>query len=566
MRWERAWRVWVGMMIVLWCAAEVFAGVFSGTVESISVEKRTISVKVARKEKIETLDVRASATITIDSKPAALDDVEAGQTVSVTTNNVDEIVKLVIRTEAAKPADPKPSVEPKPKKPPVKKPSKKTGDDDEFNPGLNIPTEGDPASPKSTPKPKTPTAKKKPGKGKDAAHESTYVIGEWPQFRGANRDNISREPGLLAKWSDDGPPLAWKQTGLGEGYSGVSMAKGKVYTMGNRDDDEYLLAYDAQTGEELWAQKMGKAFHDGQGNGPRGTPTIDDDHIYALGANGDLVCVDAEKGEKIWEVNILKEFAANNIKWGISESVLIDGDHVICTPGGKKATFAALNKHTGKTVWKGVVPGHPEAAYSSMIAVEVAGVRHYVNFIHTGLVGVKATDGKLLWLDQKSSNSTANCSTPIFYDDGIFSASGYGTGGAYLKLAGTGGHVRATFAYKTEHMKNHHGGMAAVSGYLYGFDEGTLVCLDIKLEKVKWQDRSVGKGSLTIADGMLYLRSEQGPLALAEVTPDAYIESGRFDQPDRSNKPSWAHPVVAGGKLFLRDMDTLLAFDVKAEE
>lgn len=568
MRWKRAACVFTGVMAVLWCAAELSAGVFSGTVESVSVQKRTITVKVARKEKIETLDVRASATVTIDSKPAALDDIEAGQTVSVTTNNIDEVIKLVIRTEAAKPAEPKPPVEPKPKKTPVKKPIKKidTKDGGEFIPGVDIPTDGDGDLAPPKPKPKTPAAKKKPGKGKDAPEEPTFVIGEWPQFRGPNRDNISREPGLLAKWSDDGPPLAWKKTGLGEGYSGVSMAKGKVYTMGNRNDDEYLLAYDVQTGDELWAYKMGKAFHNDQGNGPRGTPTIDDDRVYALGGNGDLVCVGAETGEKVWELNILKEFAANNITWGISESVLIDGDHVICTPGGKKATFVALNKHTGKLAWKVVVGGQPTAAYSSMIAVEVAGVRHYVNFVHTGLVGVKATDGKLLWLDQKSSNSTANCSTPIFYEDGIFSASGYGTGGAYLKLAGTGGHVRATFDYKTEHMKNHHGGMAAVSGYLYGFDEGTLVCLDIKSGKVKWQDRSVGKGSLTIADGMLYLRSEQGPIALAEVTPDGYSETGRFDQPQRSNRPSWAHPVVAGGKLFLRDMDTLLTFDVKAEE
>jgi outer membrane protein assembly factor BamB len=568
MQWKRACGVLVGMMVVLWCSVELFAGVFTATIESVSVEKRTITVKIARKEKIETLDVRSSAVITIDSKAAALDDIEAGQTVSVTTNGVDEVTKLAVKTDAGKPAETKPSVEPKPKKPPVKKPSKKTDEEGEFTPGGNLPTDDDSGSGKTAPKSKTPAAKKKPGKEKEkeAADEPSFVIGEWPQFRGPNRDNISREPGLLAKWSDDGPPLAWKATGLGEGYSGVSMAKGKVYTMGNRNDEEFLLAFDAESGEELWAFKTGKAYHNGQGDGPRGTPTIDDDRVYALGANGDLVCVGAEQGDQVWHVNILEAFGANNIGWGICESVLIDGDHVICTPGGKKATFAALHKHTGKTAWRGIVPGQPQAAYSSMIAIETNGVKQYVNFVHTAVVGVKASDGKFLWQDQKSANGTANCSSPIFYDDGIFSASGYGTGGAYVKLAGNSSHVKATLAYDTKQMKNHHGGMAAVSGYLYGFDEGTLTCLELKSGKVKWQDRSVGKGSLTIADGMLYLRSEQGPLALAEATPDGYNETGRFNQSDRSDKPSWAHPVVAGGKFYLRDMDTLLAYDVKTEE
>ncbi len=558
----RMWRAAVlagGLAAAMWLSAEAFAGVFSATVQSISLDDRTITVKVARKDKAQTFDILGSAVITINGKPAKLDEIPIGQTISVTTNGTDEVTKLTVRTEDPKPADPKPAA-PKTDKKPVKKTgSKKTVDGDgDFVP--NFPPEDGTAS-KGAGKSK---GKKKSGKNKDD-DEASYVVGEWPQFRGPNRDNISREAGLLATWPEDGPTLAWKATGLGLGLSSVSITKGKVYTMGNRGEEEFLIALDAETGDEVWSLKTGTAYHNGYGDGPRCTPTVDGDRVFALGANGDLVCADAEKGDRVWHVNILEEFAGNNITWGISESVLIDGDHVICTPGGKNATFAALHKKNGKTVWKSVVEGQPPAAYASMIEIEVGGVKQYVNFVHTGVVGIRATDGKFLWGDQNSANGTANCASPIFYDDGIFSASGYGKGGAYVKLAASGGQVKATFAYKADQMKNHHGGMAAVSGFLYGFDEGTLVCLELKSGKVKWQNRSVGKGALTIADGMLYLRSENGPVALAEVTPDGYNESGRFDQPDRSDKPSWPHPAVAGGKLYLRDMDTLLVYNVKAE-
>ena len=510
------------------------AGVFNGIVESVSDEPRSITVKVVKKDRSETFEVKASAVITVDGKKVTLDELQAGQTASITTNGVDEVTKLVVRTAVAKPADDTP-------------PKAAT-------------TKG--SKPKASGTGKTGSKQK----GDDAVDENPIAVGEWPQYRGPNRDNISREPGLLQKWPDDGPQLAWKATGIGLGYSSVAVANGKVYTMGNREDDEFLIALDAKTGDELWALKTGKAYHDGTGDGPRGTPTVDEDRVYALGANGDLVCADADKGEQVWHLNILEEFGGGNITWGISESVLIDGDKLICTPGGKKATLAALNKLNGKTLWKSQVQGSPPAAYASAIAIEVNGLRQYVNFVHTGVVGVKASDGKPLWGEQKSANGTANCSSPLFYDDGVFSASGYGTGGALVNLAGNSSNTKSTFAYHTANMKNHHGGMAVVNGYIYGFDEGVMTCLEWKTGKEKWQDRSVGKGSMTIADGMLYLRSEQGPLALAEVTPDGYNETGRFTQPDRSDKPAWAHPAVAGGKLYLRDMDTLLVYDVKADE
>lgn len=508
-----------GVLALLLCLPQaLLAGVFTATVQSVSVDDRTITVKVAKKVTSQTFDVKGSAVITIDNKPVSLDEIEAGQTVIVTTNGVDEITKLAVRKD-----DPKP-----PKEKPVKSPPRGAESTDD--------------------------------------NGTEVAVGDWPQFRGPRRDNVSQETGLLKEWPEDGPELAWKATGLGDGYSSVAVSQGKVFTMGNRKNAEYLIALDAESGDELWQLRTGDAYHNGTGDGPRGTPTVDGGQVYALGANGDLVCATTDKGRKVWHVNILKEFDGDNIVWGISESVLVDGDHVICTPGGKKATFVALNKKTGKPAWRSTATDRPQAAYSSMIAVVVGGVKQYVNFTHTAVVGVKASDGKIMWTSDKSANGTANCSSPIFHDDSIFTASGYGTGGALVKLKSTGNSVSAKFAYDTKKMKNHHGGMAAVDGFLYGFDEDLLTCLELETGKVKWFDRSVGKGSLTIADGMLFLRSENGPVALAEVSPDGYQETGRFNQPDRSDKPSWSHPAVANGKLYLRDMDTLLVYHVKASE
>jgi outer membrane protein assembly factor BamB len=519
-----------------WSTSPARAGVFSATIEQISSDNRTITVKVARKDKAQTFDVRASAVITVDGKKAALDELKVGQTVAVTTNDFDEVTKLTVRTDA---------------RPPEKAPEKKPDSDPDDNPK---PRKGN-SPPKFRLRPVI--------KPSDSAENGEAPAGEWPQFRGPNRDNVSRETGLLKKWPKSGPKLAWKQTGLGLGYSSVAVSRGKVFTMGNRDDDEMLVCLDAQSGEHLWSLRTGNAYHDGTGDGPRGTPTVDDDRVYALGANGDLVCAGADDGDLIWHVNILEEFGGRNITWGISESVLVDGDQVVCTPGGQKATMAALNKLTGDPLWTAELPNHPPAAYSSPIVIEVDGVRQYVNFVHTAVIGVKADDGKPLWGNPKSANGTANCATPLFSDHAVFSASGYGTGGALVRLTVKGENVTATLGYHTAKMKNHHGGMALVNGFIYGFDEDVLTCLEMKSGKVQWQDRSVGKGSLTVADGHLYLRSENGVLGLAEVSSKGYKETGRFTQPDRSDKPSWSHPVVAGGKLYLRDMDALLVYDVR---
>lgn len=236
----------------------------------------------------------------------------------------------------------------------------------------------------------------------------------WTGFRGPERDNISHETGLLKEWPEEGPELLWKASGLGEGFSTVSIADGKIYTMGTVDEKEQVIALNQSDGEILWTIPTGAVtFEESRGNGPRCTPTIDGNSLYAIGANGDLICIDIQSAKKVWHKNILEEFEGNNIKWGISESVLIDGDKLICTPGGKKATVAALNKKTGDVIWTGKAPDEPTAQYASPIKIEVDEIPQYICFTNTSVVSVSVEDGKFLWQDGSSANKVANCSTPF---------------------------------------------------------------------------------------------------------------------------------------------------------
>lgn len=515
--------VMVSLVSVVGLAAETL----SGSVVSVDAQGGRLVVKDKAKMTNRSFQVPKTTQLTLDGKTASLNRVEAGQSITVFfTGNVAS--RLIVRSE-------------------------KKDDSDA------------PAKPTPTPKANISTTKTPPKTNPATPMRGTPVTAgtSWNQFRGSLRDNISRETGLLKQWPEGGPSRSWTAEGVGEGYSSVSVSNGKVFTMGNIGDDEMVIALDLASGKKLWATKSGRAYREGQGNGPRGTPTIDGNLVYALGANGDLVCLDAETGNRRWHLNILEEFGGNNITWGISESVLIDGDKLICTPGGRGATMVALNKATGKLVWRSQVPSSPSAAYSSAIAVDVGGVRQYVNFTSAGVVGVRATDGAAMWGQRESSNGTANCSSAVFENNSIFTASGYGTGGALFRLTSRGGQTASEVAYSTKEMKNHHGGMVALDGYLYGCDEAILTCIELRSGKIAWQNRSVGKGSLTMADGRLYVRSEQGPVALVEVNSQQYVEHGRFNQPERSSRPSWSHPVVAEGKLFLRDMDRLLTYDVK---
>jgi outer membrane protein assembly factor BamB len=316
-------------------------------------------------------------------------------------------------------------------------------------------------------------------------------------------------------------------------------------------------------GKTVWSAALGPKVNEGRGNGPRSTPTVDNDRVYVLTENGDLACLRAGDGSPVWRKNILKEFGGSNPGWLISESPLLDGDRVIVTPGGRGAGMVALDKMTGKEIWRAKDLSH-EAGYSSAIAADVGGVRTIMNFTSRAAVGVRASDGKLMWSNSSPANTTANCSTPVFGDNKVFFTSDYGTGGALLGLSAQAGEVKAQELYFTRDMKNHHGGVVLVNGYLYGFSGSSgLTCIEFASGRKMWSNRSVGKGSLAYADGMLYLLGEKHVVGLAEANPNAYVEKGRFTIPDQG-RDSWAYPVVIGGKLYIRDQGTLTAYDVKA--
>jgi outer membrane protein assembly factor BamB len=397
---------------------------------------------------------------------------------------------------------------------------------------------------------------------------------DWPQWQGPDRNAVSREGGLLKEWPKAGPPLAWKIKGLGGGYSAPSIAAGRIFGMSNRGADEVVWALSETDGKTLWTTRLGPAFPQRRPQGKEGpacTPTVDGERLYVLGLGGDLACLQVQDGKIIWQRSLTRDFGGAIPTWSYRESPLIDGDKVICTPGGGDATLAALDKLTGKTIWKSKAPGSPAAAYASAIAIDFDGQREYVQLTQRALVGVAASDGKFLWQYAKAaSRQGINCSTPVYQDGQVFAASAYGTGGGLVMLSkNANGGVKAEEVYFTRRMQNHHGGMIVLDGCLYGAnggnEGGNLACLDFQTGKVLWDERRAPKGSVALADGRLYYRTENGAMLLIEPTGKQYIERGRFNQPDRSDAPAWPHPVLANGKLYLRDQDVLLCYDVKAK-
>jgi outer membrane protein assembly factor BamB len=289
---------------------------------------------------------------------------------------------------------------------------------------------------------------------------------------------------------------------------------------------------------------------------------VDGERVYVMSEDGELACLRAADGTLVWSRNILRTFDGANPKWLISESPLIDGNNLIITPGGRRAGVAALDKTTGKTVWTTTELSDP-AAYSSCIVANVQGVRTIMTLTSKAGVGVRASDGKLLWRYPRVANDTANVTTPVYSNDRVFYTSAYDTGSALLKLQAEGGGVKADEVYFSRDMMNHHGGVVLVNGYLYGFSNAILTCMEFATGKVAWRNRSVGKGSVTYADGHLYLLGEGNTVGLAEANPSAYVEKGRFQIADQG-WPSWPHPVIAGGTLYIRNQGTLTAYDVKA--
>ena len=477
--------------------------------------------------------------------------------------------------------------------------------------------------------------------------------GDWPQWRGPNRDGVSAETGLLKEWPAGGPPLAWKISGLGQGFSSVAIVGGKIFTMAGRKNGQYVVALDLATQKELWAAKVGD-----KNDEPRCTPTVADGLVYAISTDGDLACVEADGGREVWRKNFERDFGGKMMSgWHYSESPLVDGEKVIVTPGGKDAALVALNRKTGALIWKTELPdlgskGGDGAGYTGAVISNAASVRQYVQLIGRGIVSVAAGDGKVLWFYNRVANGTANIPTPLAWDDYVFCSTGYGAGAALLKIAkvttapqaapaqdeakiaeltknlaalnaeiaqrrdarekttrdsaeynkandgvqtlkpeiasletalatarggasaplgrvaGSPVEVQEQYFLNASTFQNHHGGMIRLGDYIYagtGHNNGFPICLEWKTGKVVWnKDRGPGAESAAVvaADGNLYFRYQNAVMALIEATPEGYHEKGAFPLASH-NGNSWSHPVIHGGRLYLRDQDVLLCYDLR---
>jgi outer membrane protein assembly factor BamB len=390
---------------------------------------------------------------------------------------------------------------------------------------------------------------------------------DWPAFHGSDRSNKSKESGLLKEWPKGGPKLLWTAKGLGEGYSGVTVAGGFVYTAGNRDKGSFVFAFDLG-GKLVWEKRAGASVYEAKDafarpyQGSRGTPVVDGGVVYYLSDAGFLSALDAKTGAEKWSVSLRERFNAEMPKFGYSESPLIIGDRLYVAPYGAKATVVCLDKKTGSVIWEsGRVGG--DAGYASFVPAENSGYKQLISFTSEFVYGVSEADGKILWTAPFKSKYEVNC-TDIAYQDGhVFAASG-GLGSALVKLSAKGGGVAAEMVYETKAMDNQHGGVIIHNGYVYGsgHDQGPgWFCLDFKTGKQMWN--APGKGSVTFADGMLYFYDEKGKMSLVRAQSDKFAEAGSFEVPSGGKGANWAHPVVSGGVLYLRHADNLYAYNIK---
>ena len=400
--------------------------------------------------------------------------------------------------------------------------------------------------------------------------------GDWPGWRGPARDALSTESGLLQEWPAGGPPLAWKATGLGLGFSSLAVVGDRLYTIGDLDGAQQVLALDRADGRIVWSAKLGDPWIDEYGGG-RATPTVDGDLLYAIGTGGNLVCLETATGKERWRKSLPKDYRGSMMSsWKWSESPLVDGNLLVFTPGARDAALVAVDKKTGETAWKTALPdlgpkGTDGAGYSSIVVSNAVGVKQYVQLLGRGLVGVRASDGKFLWGYNKVANEVANISTPVVRANFVFASTGYGTGAALIELSRQGDALQAKELYflPAVTFQNHHGGFVLVGNYLYaghGQSKGFPICLDLITGKVAWGGdiRNAGTGSAAVlyADGRLYYRYQNGVVLLIEATSQGYHEKGSFTIPD-VKKPSWSHLVVADGKLYVREQDTLYCYDVR---
>jgi len=399
---------------------------------------------------------------------------------------------------------------------------------------------------------------------------------DWPTFRGPGRTGVAADTGLLEAWPADGPPLVWETTGAGRGYASPAIAGERIFTLGDNlstapDADEYLSCFDRRTGRQLWKTKTGQPWTSGQESwqSSRSTPTVDGPMVYVLTPYGQLVACLVSNGREIFRVDLKGQFGGTKgDSWGYSESVTIDGNRLVCVPGGPQATMVALDKKTGRLIWACSVPGDPGAGHASIVIAEVGGRRVYVTTTAGGAIGVDAKTGKLLWT-YPIDRTTAVIPTPIIRDDLVFIAAGYKRGGALLRqVPGPRGTVTIEEVYPLNpDLANKHGGIVLVGDHLYGDsdDKGIPFCAELMTGELAWKSRGSGRNSacLAAADGHLYVKFADGTLALVKADPAGYEEVSSFQVPGSGDRPSWAHPVILDGLLYLREGDAILCYDIR---
>jgi outer membrane protein assembly factor BamB len=393
---------------------------------------------------------------------------------------------------------------------------------------------------------------------------------DWAQWRGPLRNGNSQETGLLREWPKDGPRLVWQVKDIGSGYSTPAVVGSRLYLINNKGmDDEFVQALKTEDGAQVWTTRLGGVGNPDQKPpypGARSTPTVDGARLYALGSDGDLACLETETGEKLWQKSLRSDFGGQPGNWAYSESPLIDGKILVCTPGGADATLVALNKKTGDVIWKCAVPGGDKAAYASVVVDTVDGKKQYVQFLQKGVVGVDAATGKFLWrYDRTAEGSPANIPTPLAEGALVYSAAGR-SGGGLIRLKAQDGAFQPEQIYFSPKLPTAIGGSVKLGDFLYGTTGQALVCAKFDTGDISWTDRCIGPGGICYADGCLYLHGENGQVALVKANPEKYEEKGRFtppDQPDRGRSKAWAYPVVANGRLYIHDMGSLWSYDVK---
>ena len=399
---------------------------------------------------------------------------------------------------------------------------------------------------------------------------------DWPQWKGPQRNGTSLETGLLKQWPAGGPKLLWQVNDIGDGYSTPVVVGNRIYLMSNRDmENEFVAALSTQDGKVIWTTRVGNVGNPNQ-NPPypkaRSTPTVDGNFIYALGSDGDIACLEAKTGKLRWSKNIRKEFGGVPGEWAYAESPLVDGDVVVVTPGGAEATMVALNKKTGALIWKSAIPGGEPAGYASAVVVQGGGRKQYVQLLSKGIVGVDAKTGQFLWRYAEAAKGPAQYFTPVARGEYVYGGA-LGIGGALVRLKPEGNGVAAEQVYFIRGLPNGIGGAALVGDHLYGTEAGQgLVAVEFATGKVKWKSDSFGWASVAAADGHLYFHFMNGDMALVEATPEAFRAKGRFTPPNQPKKKqvgqfpeaAFAYPVIANGRLYIRDLGTLWAYDIKA--